>query len=366
MKLQPKIKQKLHSYYKSLEIKEHKLSYLFLEITRKCNLDCLHCGSDCKAEVNYPELTTDSWIKIIDYIEKTYSKSVAFVLTGGEPLIHPDIYKIGQHIKEKGMRWGMVTNGIILSESRLIKLIDSGIYSITLSLDGLEETHNWLRNSKNAFKNTIRALSLIGYSNITFKDVVTCVSPKNLHELSDIADFLVENNIKEWRLFRIFPSGRAKNNKKLNLTFGQTQEMLQFIIKNKKSYKKKGLNINLSCEGWVPMQTDLKVRDNPFFCRAGVNIASILSDGTITGCTNNQEGFHVGNVLNDNFSFVWENRFDNFHKREWLINTTCKDCKHFKQCNGSSIHLWEMGNKEPKFCYAVDLQFVIPSEAKES
>ncbi|RLD79029.1 MAG: radical SAM/SPASM domain-containing protein [Bacteroidetes bacterium] len=355
MNLKPQIKQKLHAYYKSLEIKEHHLSYLFLEITRKCNLDCLHCGSDCKAEINFPELTTDSWIRIIDYIEQSYSKSVAFVLTGGEPLIHPDIYKIGQHINKKGMRWGMVTNGIALNKNRLTRLIDSGIYSITLSLDGLEESHNWLRNNKNAFKKTSTALSLIGNSNIAFKDVVTCVSPKNLYELNDIADFLIENKIKEWRLFRIFPSGRAKNNKDLNLTFEQTQEMLQFIVKNKKVYQAKGLNINLSCEGWVPMQTDLKVRDNPFFCRAGINIASILSDGTITGCTNNDESFHVGNILNDNFSFVWENHFDIFRKREWISDTDCANCKHIKQCQGSSIHLWEMGDKKPKFCYAVDL-----------
>ncbi len=355
MNLKSKIKQKLHTFYKSLEIKEHKLSYLFLEITRKCNLDCLHCGSDCKAEVNYPELTTESWFKIIDYIVQTYSKSVAIIITGGEPLMHPDVYKIGRYIKEKGMRWGLVTNGIILNYSRLTKLINSGIYSITLSLDGLAETHNWLRNSKTAFKKTSTALSLIGNSNISFKDLFTCVSPKNLHELNKIAELLVKNKIKEWRLFRIFPSGRAKNNKELNLTFEQTQEMLQFIIKNKKVYRAKNLNINLSCEGWLPMQTDLKVRDIPFFCRAGVSIASILSDGTITGCTNNQEGFHVGNVLTDNFSYVWENRFNIFRKRKWLNETTCKNCKHFKHCNGSSIHLWEMGDKKPKFCYAVDL-----------
>ncbi|OQY05761.1 MAG: hypothetical protein B6I20_00600 [Bacteroidetes bacterium 4572_117] len=355
MKLKPKIKQSLHSFYKSIEIKEHKLSYLFIEITQKCNLDCLHCGSDCKAEVNHPELTTDSWFKIIDYFEQTYSKSVAFVLTGGEPLMHPDIYKIGRYIKEKGMRWAMVTNGIILNERRLTKLIDSGIYSITLSLDGLKETHNWLRNNKNAFDRANIAMSLLANSNIAFKDIVTCVSPKNLHELPDIANLLIENKIKEWRLFRIFPSGRAKNNKELNLTFEQTQEMLQFIIKSKKAFMAKGLNINLSCEGWLPMQTDLKVRDQPFFCRAGVSIASILSDGTITGCTNNHEGFHVGNILKDNFSVVWENRFDIFRKREWLAKTDCKNCKHFKQCNGSSIHLWEMGDKKPKFCYEVDL-----------
>ena len=355
MVLKTKIKSKLHSIYKKIEIKEHKLSYLFLEITRKCNLNCLHCGSDCKADINFPELTTESWFKIIDYFEKTYSKSLALILTGGEPLIHPDIYKITKYIKNKGMRWGMVTNGISLSKSKLDRLIEAGIYSITLSLDGLEENHNWLRNSPNAFKKTFSALQEIGKSNIYFKDVVTCVSPKNLYELNDIANLLIENNIENWRIFRIFPSGRAKNNADLSLTFEQTQKMLNFIAKNKKSYFKKGLNLNLSCEGWVTMDKDIQVRDNPFFCRAGVNIASVLSDGTITGCTNNSEAFHVGNILKDNFANLWENNFDIFRERKWLENTNCTNCKHIKQCNGSSIHLWEtLKDKKPKFCYEVE------------
>ena len=357
MKIKNQIKTKLHSVYKKIEIKEHKLSYLFLEITRKCNLDCLHCGSDCKADNNFPELTTDSWFKIIDYFEKTFSKKVAFILTGGEPLIHKDIFKIGEYIKNKGMRWGMVTNGINLNNNNLNKLINSGIYSITLSLDGLKETHNWLRNSSNAYKKTLIALEGIGASNIIFKDVVTCVSPKNLHQLHDIANLLIENNIENWRIFRIFPSGRAKNNPSLNLTFEQTQIMLNFIAENKKKYLKKGLNINLSCEGWITMDKDIKVRDNPFFCRAGVNIASILSDGTITGCTNNSEAFYVGNILQDNFANTWENKFDIFRTRKWIEKTDCVNCKYVKQCNGGSIHLWDnIDDKSPKFCYEINLE----------
>ena len=356
MKIKTQIKSKLHSVYKKIEIKEHTLSYLFLEITRKCNLNCLHCGSDCKADTNFPELTTESWFKIIDYIEKTYSKKVALVITGGEPLLHPDIFKIGQYIKDKGMRWGMVTNGISLNKNKLDKLIKAGIYSITLSLDGLEENHNWLRDSPNAFKKTLSALKEIGKTNIYFKDVVTCVSPRNLNELKDIANLLIENNIENWRIFRIFPSGRAKDNPDLSLTFKQTQEMLDFIAKNKKGYLEKGLNLNLSCEGWISMDKDVQVRDNPFFCRAGVNIASVLSDGTITGCTNNSEAFHVGNILKDNFANLWKNKFDIFRKREWIEKTECSNCKHIKQCNGSSIHLWESTeDKKPKFCYEIDL-----------
>jgi radical SAM protein with 4Fe4S-binding SPASM domain len=315
----------------------------------------LHCGSDCKKEIESPELTTESWLKIIDYLKNKFSKSIAFVITGGEPLIHQDVYKIGSFIHKNGMRWGMVTNGLMLNSNNLDKLCESGISSITLSLDGLQDSHNWLRNNQFSFNNTLEALKLIAQSEIIHKDIVSCVSPKNLKELDKIADLLIKNGIQNWRLFRIFPSGRASSNEHLKLSFQQTKELLEWIKINKSFYQKKGLNINLSCEGWVPIEEDKKLRDYPFFCRSGINIASILSDGTITGCSNNSKGFYVGNILNDSFANLWEKQFDIFRTKKWLKNTVCTDCKHFKSCNGSSIHLWEMGNSKPKFCYELDI-----------
>jgi len=349
------LQSKLHEIYKQREIKKHNLQYVFLEITKRCNLNCLHCGSDCKKEAQSAELSTESWTKIITYLKERFSTSIAFVITGGEPLMHNDLLEIGTFIHQNGMRWGMVTNGLLLNQVNLNQLQDSGISSITLSLDGLAESHNWLRNSKIAFTKTIEALKIIAQSNIGHKDIVTCVSPKNLYELDNIAHLLIENGIQNWRLFRIFPSGRANNNKELQLSFSQTQELLEWIKINKPTYKEKGLNINLSCEGWVPFNEDDKLRDHPFFCRSGINIASILSDGTITGCSNNSEGFHIGNILNDNFGNLWENNFDIFRTKKWLNNTVCANCKHLKSCQGSSIHLWKLGDAKPKFCYAVDM-----------
>jgi radical SAM protein with 4Fe4S-binding SPASM domain len=350
------LKSRLHQLYKQKESKNHHLQYLFLEITKKCNLSCLHCGSDCKKEVNSPELTTESWYKIIDYIKEQFSTSVGFIITGGEPLMHPDLIKIGTHIKNNGMRWGMVTNGMALTWQKLEKLLNAGISSITLSLDGTEAAHNWLRNNNKAFCNVTGALKLVAESEIHFKDVVTCVTHKSINKLDDIAELLIGFGIPKWRLFRIFPSGRANDNKELSLDFAQTQLMLKWIEKNKPQLQKRGLNVNLSCEGWVPFEQDQKIRDFSFFCRSGINIASILADGAITGCSNNSEGFHVGNIINDNFKKVWEEKFDIFRKKEWLCATICNDCEYLKDCNGSSVHLWELGEKKPKFCYARDVK----------
>jgi len=181
------------------------------------------------------------------------------------------------------------------------------------------------------------------------------VYPDNLHELDKIAELLIEKGMQSWRLFRIFPSGRADNNENVLLSFEQTQEMINWIAKNKNSLQKKGLTLNLSCEGWLPYSIDKTVRDAPFFCRAGINMASILSDGTITGCSNNHPEFYEGNILKDNFESLWEFGFQKFRKRSWLSDTVCAECKHVSFCQGGSIHLWNPKNDRPNFCYVKDI-----------
>ncbi len=346
-----RIREKAWELYRNIEQREHNLQYLFLEITKKCNLNCLHCGSDCKAEYSTAELTTESWLKIIDYVKAHFGEQVLFVISGGEPLVHPDIFKIGQHITDTGMKWGMVTNGIKLDGKCMKNLVDSGIYSITISVDGTEKNHNFLRNHKSAYKKVEAALKLIGNAPISMKDAVTCVYPANLNELDKIAELLIKNNIPAWRLFRIFPNGRAEKNIELHLTKENTKEMLNWIAEKRPFYKKQDLNVSASCEGFLPFKQDVTVRDYPFFCRAGINIAGILSDGTITGCTNNHEGFAQGNILKDDLATVWERKFEDFRKRKWIENTDCASCRYFRKCRGGSIHLWKKGEKSPRFCY---------------
>ena len=346
-----KIQEHAHLAYKKLEIDEHRLLYLFLELTQRCNLDCLHCGSDCKSSADGPELTTQSWLKVIDYIADNFGQDPTLILTGGEPLVHPDFDEITAHITKRKLRWGMVTNGIALNEPRIKRLIQNKVYSLTLSVDGMAESHNFLRNHPSAFKRVEHALDLLAQSEIKMRDAVTCVFPQNLNQLDEVADFLVEKKMPGWRLFRIFPNGRAATDPRLLMDHKQTWQMLDWIADNRKKYLKKGLNISASCEGYLPFVQDKKVRDYPFFCRAGVSMASILSDGTITGCTNNDPSFAQGNILKDSFVNIWNNKFEDFRTREWVNDTACASCGELSKCEGGSIHLWRQGDQKPAFCY---------------
>lgn len=345
------LKEQIHLKYKRMERDEASLLYLFLEITRKCNLKCRHCGSDCKSEYSAEELTSDSWLKIIDDIYLKFKPAPTIVITGGEALLHEDFFKIIDKINSYKMRWGLVSNGYLLDKETIEKLQDKNIYSITVSLDGLEINHNWLRCKKDSYSKTLSALHYLSKCKIPLKDVVTCVNPLNLKELIQISDILLKNKINYWRLFRIFPAGRAKENKELQLNVEETKEMIEWVKKNRKDLCVKGLDVSLSCEGWLPYKVDKKVRNQPFFCRAGINIASILCDGTVTGCSNNHKRFFEGNVLKNSFSYLWKNEFKKFRNREWVKETTCFQCKDYKFCEGSSIHLWRDNLKKPEFCY---------------
>jgi radical SAM protein with 4Fe4S-binding SPASM domain len=337
--------------YKKLETDRHELSYLFFEITRRCNLACRHCGSDCTSVTSAAELTADSWVKIARYVADRFGTSPAVVITGGEPLVHPEILRIGQGIRDAGLRWGMVTNGWLLTQERLTELQEAGMISITVSLDGLSATHDSLRGRAGSRDRAMQALEYIAASGIPHHDAVTCVYPDNLGELDAVARDLVEAGVKAWRLFRVFPLGRARDDESLKLDRESTRAMLDWVASARKRYAPLGLRINYSCEGYMPLALDRSVRDFPFFCRAGINIASILADGSVTGCSNNRSRFYVGNVLRDDFTELWENGFSVFRDRSWAKDGRCGTCREFKKCGGSSIHLWNDGKRDIEFCY---------------
>jgi radical SAM protein with 4Fe4S-binding SPASM domain len=338
--------------YRRLETRQHQLLYLFLEITRHCNLSCLHCGSDCvRTGDSIKELTTANWLLLIDDIRRSFGPDVMLVLTGGEPLLHPDLEEITGHIASHAMRWGLVTNGHGLTGARLASFIDHGIGSITISLDGPEAAHDSLRNLPGAYSKTTDAMCRIGAAAIPMRDVVTCIHPGNLDRLDETAEIILASAIPAWRLFRIFPSGRAATRPDLHLDFAQTRRMLDWIAANRPRLAQRGLRVQASCEGYLPFELDRRVRDVPFFCRAGVNFGAIRCDGTVTGCTNNDPTFDQGNVLENNFRWIWENRFDVFRERSWLAGTQCATCPEAGCCRGGSIHLWRLGETAPRFCY---------------
>ncbi len=335
--------------YRDLEIREHKLLYLFFELTRRCNLACRHCGSDCASQILARELSTQTWLDLVAYMKTRFDPF--FVITGGEPLVSPALAKVSECFAERNCRWGLVTNGFALTPERFERLVDRGLSSMTISVDGSEESHNWLRRHPESYERAMKAVAILGKSRLLFRDVVSCVWRGNLGDLDELGGRLVDAGLNSWRIFRIFPKGRAAAEPELVLDRDDTERLLDWIAEKRPLYKKAGLNLSYSCEGYVGYERDRTIRDEPYFCRSGINFASILADGSITGCNNNGPDYIQGHIAVDDFAEVWERRFNEYRDRSWMRTGLCAACAYWKDCLGSSIHLKEKGSEGPAFCY---------------
>jgi radical SAM enzyme (rSAM/lipoprotein system) len=332
----------LHPVYRRLETTVHPLRYLFLEITQRCNLHCRHCGSDCGKRPMLDELSTGEWLGFIDDLAgRVEPRRVFLVITGGEPLCHPDLDRILARIRDRGFPYGIVTNGQALDAAAVSRLVDLRVTSVTVSLDGTEESHEWLRRVKGSYRRALNGIALLARAPVRFLDVVTCVSPRNLDELPDVLAVLRNAGVTRWRLFSIFPKGRAKDDPELLLDDAQLRRLLDWIAEQRPALAEEGFALDFSCEGYLPPEIDAAVRSEPYFCRAGICIASVLCDGSISACPNISRSLVQGNVRSDDFLQVWESRFERFRDRSWMQTGDCVGCAEWGRCLGNSLHLWD-------------------------
>jgi radical SAM protein with 4Fe4S-binding SPASM domain len=141
--------------------------------------------------------------------------------------------------------------------------------------------------------------------------------------------------VRNWRVFGIDPMGRAAENEELILTDEQFQYLMEFIVAERQA----GRHVSYSCEGFLG-DYEGKVRDYLYQCAAGVSVASILIDGSISACTSVRGKYYQGNIYKDSFWRVWEEEFKPYRDRTWMREMEpCKDCKAFEFCEGNGMHL---------------------------
>lgn len=325
----------------------HPLQQLFWESTLRCNVNCLHCGSDCKSAPTHKDMPAEDFLRVIDSIMPHVNPNeVMIVISGGEPLMRNDIEEVGHALHKRGFPWGMVTNGLALTPERFRRLRQAGLCSMTVSLDGLEKEHNWMRGNRLSFSAASRAIQLAAGDPTLVWDVVTCVNKRNLKQLPALRDYLWSIGVRNWRLFGIDPMGRAKDNPELLLENSQFVELLEFI----KAERLAGRHVSYSCEGFLGTYEG-EVRDHLYQCAAGISVASILIDGSISACTSIRGKYYQGNIYKDDFWDVWDNGFRNYRDRSWMKKQEpCNSCKLFRYCEGNGMHLREE-NGELMLCH---------------
>jgi radical SAM enzyme (rSAM/lipoprotein system) len=344
-----KIILSLYQQHKRNQSKLHELNYLFWECTLRCNLNCLHCGSDCNKESVVPDMPMNDFLKVLDNITPHINPhKTMIVLTGGEPLMRKDLAQCGNEIYNRGFPWGMVTNGYGFTAARFNELLNSGLRSITVSFDGLNsETHDWLRGRNGSWERAKNAIAMIAATQGLVYDVVTCVNKRTINELEYIKKLLISLGVKHWRLFNIFPKGRAENNPLLKLSPDEFTQMMEFI---KRTRKEGIIRASFGCEGFLG-KYEMYVRDTPFFCRAGINVGSVLADGSISACPSMRDDYIQGNIYTDDFWTIWNERYQIMRNRSWTKTEKCAECKSYKYCEGNGLHLRNPKNNKLLLCH---------------
>jgi radical SAM enzyme (rSAM/lipoprotein system) len=349
-KLSQRAKRLLVPTHQQLVRKAHELRYLFLELTQDCNLRCLHCGSDCTRDPTASALDAEDILRVLREVKAHHdSHRISIALTGGEPLCYPDLFDLGREIYRLEFPWGMVTNGYAWSAQKVEEAKGAGLHTITVSLDGLEQEHDWLRGRPGSHRKAVEAISmLLDAGFLQALDVITCANPRNVHKLRDIYEQLAEIGVTNWRIFTISPIGRATDNEALFLSPADYHLLMDVVADLRRDGR---IRMGLSESGYHGPQHEFRVRGEYFFCRAGINVAGIMCNGDILACPNIDRRLKQGNIHDDSFIEVWEQRYQQFRDRRWMKQGPCASCDHWRMCQGNSFHLWDLDRNQTKLCH---------------
>ena len=324
---------------------QYPLYTLLIEITKKCNAACDQCGSRC--DIHSEELLSKEQIlAALSDIRANIGTYTMLNITGGEPLLRRDLFEIMTEASAMGFDWGMVTNGSLITDETIEKMKASGMKTITVSVDGLRDTHDRLRHLPGSWDKILIALKKL--KNAGFLDhlqITFTANRRNVFEFEALYQILQPVGLDSIRVSFMDPIGRALENTDLLLT---REEILYFTgLVNRLNKARRGPKILWGCPHFLGTQ----LPGRRFFCFAGKYTASILVNGDIFVCPNveHRPEFIQGNILTDSFSAVWKNGFARFRNR--TLPPKCVGCKHASDCAGDSLHTLDFEKNEPKFCY---------------
>lgn len=331
--------------------KQPTLKNLFLELTTSCNERCVHCGSDCGKFKYESELTVDQYKAFLDQVKADFDISKFMLcITGGEPLLRKDFFEIMSYANQLGYKWGMTSNGTLITKEVAKKLAESGMRTISISIDGLEETHDKFRQTPGGYNKAMEGINnLIELNCFEHIQVTTVVTHQNISELPRLKAIFDNIDIDSWRIINLEPIGRALKHPDLLLTKDDYKYMFNYIRDMRKSAEP----VVYGCSHYLGLDFEAEVRDNLYLCGAGTFVASITANGDIIGCLDveRRPEFIQGNILKDNFKDVWFNKYKEF-RRDLSDNCyKCYNCSERDRCHGDSFHSWDFDNNRPLVCF---------------
>ena len=337
------------------------LQQLFLEITPRCNLSCIHCGSRCDEHAQTSEVSLEEFRTVLARIREEFGNRVFIVLTGGEPMLRTDIYELGDIICDLGFSWGMTTNATLIDERAAERLIASGLKTVSISIDGTAATHDAVRRHAGAYDAAIRGVkNLAATGGLRALQVTSVMNHQTIGEIDELFDIMVDLPIDSWRLANVEPIGSALVNADILFQPEDFARLLAFI----REKREQQWPVSYGCCHYLGLGYEGELRDWFWLCSAGIHIMSVMHNGDIGSCLDIERTPQTifGNIRRDDIAEVWKRGFGIYRQADGLAdrNETCAACSQKRWCRGDSAHSWDFLHDEPRICMLRDLPGFIP------
>ncbi|MBU7037164.1 MAG: radical SAM protein [Theionarchaea archaeon] len=304
------------SRMKIIELK-YPLESAEIEITNRCNLHCLHCVNDSGNP--YPhELTT---AEILSTIDRLSSMGVyRLLISGGEPLCHPDLFTIIGHARKAPMIVDIFTNATLITEEHVEQFRKLNVRRFSVSIDSVEENvHDKFRSKKGALRRTLDAINLLKEAGFPIWPYVS-VNQLNKDSIIDILRFFKDNGLTNFQLTPVRFSGRGVQGLAIS-----PEEYYQITV-IQLTYLKKEFPEAFQRLGQKKEST----------CGLARTTICIHADGTILPCPGCIKEMGVGNVRDVDLGRLWEDgkTLESLRKMSTESERLCKGCKYLATCVG--------------------------------
>ncbi|PKO89448.1 MAG: heme d1 biosynthesis radical SAM protein NirJ [Betaproteobacteria bacterium HGW-Betaproteobacteria-12] len=321
-------------------------------LIRRCNLTCKHCYS-ISADTNFPgELTTEQVYTVMADL-KAFRVPV-LILSGGEPLLRPDIYDIAKRAKAEGFYVGLSSNGTLIDKENIERIAACDFNYVGISLDGLGATHDKFRRLDGAFEASLKGIRLCRDLGLKI-GVRFTMTQDNAHDLPGLLKLVEDEGIDRFYFSHLNYAGRGNKNRKDDAQHQLTRQAMDLLFETCWEYQQRGLDKefttgNNDADGvyflhWVrrrfPEQAahvEAKLRQwggNS----SGVNVANIDNLGNVHPDT---MWWHhtLGNVLQRPFSQIWPDTSDalmaGLKAYPRAVGGRCGSCAYLPICNGNT------------------------------
>ncbi len=282
-----------------------KLTHLMLEITRQCSFKCKHCYCNANNQ-NFEQLSFEDIIKLIEQFSQQKGKSIT--LTGGEPKMHPEFWKIMELLHYYEIEISIFTNGYFWNEDDLVRAKSLGLCSIQVSVDGIEDTHDNFRCFKGSYLKAIETVKLSVKQKINTVMMIT-IHNDNYTEIPELLAYTSTLKLNGINLNTYIPQGRAKRLPEFDI------RELRNIYKN--------VEFNVCSNGSTTS------------CGIGFKKIAVLANGNIVPCEVIYDQV-LGNIYEDDvFDVFYHSEIMN-DIRKATVNQidSCKNCKAKDLCKG--------------------------------